>query len=140
MAGDEKFDLDDCIGSRVQIVLNKQSFASLNIPGINSPKFYARVLGYDSLGLWIENPHYCVTPAYDAEGNYIPPEQRKEECHRVAILLLWPFVHTIIAFPDVEEFMPEEPEALIGFTVVREREQELKEMQERAAVRGKKKK
>jgi len=131
--------LDSFVGSRVQIVLNNEAYSTLNLQGIPGPKFYAKILGYDSIGLWIENPHYCITPAYDAEGNYIPPEQRKEECHQAAVLILWGYIQSIIAFPDVADFMPEEPEHLIGFTTVREREKQMEELKDRAQMRKGKK-
>ncbi len=136
---EENLNIDSFLGSRVQITLSNQAFSTLNLQGISAPKFYAKLLGYDSVGVWIENPNFCIIPAYDPEGNYIPPEKRKEECHRAAVLLLWSFIVTIVAFPDVAEFMPEEPEAVIGFTAVREREREISEMRTRALERQKKK-
>ncbi len=136
---EQNINIDSFIGVRVQIILNSQAYSQLNIQGITSPKFYARILGYDSIGLWIENPSFCVIPAYDAEGNYIPPENRKEECHRAAVLILWAYVSSIVAFPDVEEFMPEEPEAVIGFSAVREREKELSELKAKEKERARKK-
>lgn len=130
--------IDSFIGHRVQITLSNQAYSLLDGLGITSPKFYANILGYDSIGIWVENPHYCITPAYDAEGNYIPPEKRKEECHRAALLILWSYIVSIVAFPDVEEFMPEEPEHVIGFSAVREKERELGELKARAEQRAKK--
>lgn len=132
----ENFNMEDCLGRRVRIVLYKEAFGQIEIEGITSQKFYARVLGYDSIGLWLENPNYCIMPAYDPGGNYIPPDERKEECHRSAFLLPWRVVQSVIAFPDVEEVTPEEEEELIGFAAVREKQKEIREMRERAAARA----
>ncbi|OPX23610.1 MAG: hypothetical protein B1H03_01080 [Planctomycetales bacterium 4484_113] len=136
----ENFNMEDCLGRRVRVVLHKEAFGQLQIEGVTSPKFYARVLGFDSIGLWLENPNYRIMPSYDSDGKYIPPEQRKEECHRSAFLLPWPLIQSVIAFPDIEEVTPEEEEELIGFAAVREKQKEINEMRERAAARASKKK
>jgi|GEM_PF-81179 len=134
----ENFNMEDCLGQRVRVVLYTEAFGQLQIEGVTSPKFYARVLGYDSLGLWLENPNYIIMPAYDAEGNYIPPDQRKEECHRTAFLLPWRLIQSVVAFPDTEDVTPEDEEELIGFAAVKEKQKEIREMRERAAARGSK--
>jgi len=137
--GDENFNMEDCLGRRVRIILYKEAFAQLTIDGVNAPQFYARVQGYDSLGLWLENPTFCIMPAYDADGKYIPPGERQEECHRAVFLLPWRVVQSVIAFPDIEEVTPEEEEELIGFGAVKEKQKEIREMRERAAARAGKK-
>ena len=51
----------------------------LESAGIKERKFYAKVVGRDSIGIWIENPKLETTRMRDDHGYIIPPEQRKHE-------------------------------------------------------------
>jgi hypothetical protein len=112
----QKFSMEDVIGNKVIIQLHRQAYEMLDLQGIESEKFVARVTGVDSFGLWIENPHYTTTPVYDDDGDYIPPEDRQEQVHRAIVLLQWPYVQTILQFPERTSFQGSEDEVEIGFT------------------------
>jgi hypothetical protein len=92
--------MENVVGTRVLIHLQPEAFEVLDVQGIEEPSFVARVLGYDTFGLWVENTNYCVTPVYTDDGAYIPPEERGEVCHRAVVLLQWGYIQTILQFPD----------------------------------------
>ena len=107
--------MDAVVGSKVLIKLHRQAYEMLELQGVDSEKFVARVVGVDGFGLWIENPNYTAIPVYDDDGNYIPPEERKEVTHRAAILLQWPYVQTIVQFPERAAYRAGVDESEIGF-------------------------
>ncbi len=111
----EQYSMENVIGNKVIIQLHRQAYEMLDLQGIESEKFVARVSGVDSFGLWIENPSYTTTPVYDDAGEYIPPEDREEQVHRAIVLLQWPYIQTILQFPERTSFQGSEDEVEIGF-------------------------
>ena len=108
--------MEDVVGTKVLVHLHREAFEALRaVQGIDSEKFVAYVVGLDGFGLWIENPQYKVVPVYDDDGNYIPPEDRKEMSHRATFLLQFSAIQTIIQFPDRSSFTGGEDEVEIGF-------------------------
>lgn len=116
--------MEDVVGTKVLIHLHREAFESLkSVQGIDSEKFVGRVVGLDGFGLWIENPQYKVVPVYDDDGEYIPPEERKEMSHRAAFLLQFSAIQTIIQFPDRPSFTGGEDEVEIGFKAMVQRKE-----------------
>ena len=107
--------MEHVIGNKVLIVLHKQAYDLLSIQGIDSEKFVARVTGVDNFGMWIENPNYTTTPVYTDEGEYIPPEDRREVTYCAVMLLQWSFIQTILQFPDRPAYRGGADEGEIGF-------------------------
>jgi hypothetical protein len=107
--------MESVVGTKVLIKLHRQAYEMLDLQGVDSEKFIARVLGVDSFGLWIENPNYTTIPVYDDSDNYIPPERREPVVHRAAVLLMWPYIQTILQFPDRPAFHAGVNESEIGF-------------------------
>lgn len=107
--------MENVIGNKVLIHLHRQAYEMLNLQGVDSEKFIARVAGVDGFGLWIENPNYTTIPVYDDSGDYIAPEQRAPVTHRAIVLILWPYIQTILQFPDRSSFMGSVEESEIGF-------------------------
>jgi hypothetical protein len=107
--------MENVVGTRVLIHLHRQAYEMLSVQGLESERFVAMVLGVDGFGLWIENPSYCTVPVYDDAGNYIAPEDRREVCHRAAVLLQWGFIQTILQFPDRMQYRPSADETELGF-------------------------
>lgn len=107
--------MEHVVGTKVLIKLHRQAYEMLDIQGVESEKFVARVVGLDSFGLWIENPNYTMIPVYDDDGNYIPPEDRAEIVHRAVFLLQWPYIQTILQFPDRPAYRGGVDEFEIGF-------------------------
>ena len=115
--------MQDVVGTKVLIHLHRQAYEMLSLQGVDSEKFVARVVGVDNFGMWIENPNYTSIPVFDDEGNYIAPEERAEVTHRAVVLLQWPYIQTIIQFPDREAYRAGVDESEIGFKVkARQRE------------------
>jgi hypothetical protein len=71
----------------------------LESAGIKERKFYAKVVGRDSIGIWIENPKLETTRMRDEQGYIIPPEQRKHEEHVAHILIPWGNIRSVVHFP-----------------------------------------
>jgi hypothetical protein len=107
--------MENVIGNKVLIHLHRQAYEMLQLQGVDGERFIARVVGVDSFGLWIENPSYTTIPVYDDAGNYIAPEQRSPATHRAAVLLCWPYIQTILQFPDRVSFRACVDEGEIGF-------------------------
>jgi hypothetical protein len=124
MANREHISMEDVVGTKVLIKLHRQAYEMLDIQGVESEKFVARVIGVDSFGLWIENPSYTTIPVYDDHGNYIPPEDRHEVSHRAAVLLLWPYIQTILQFPDRPAYRGGIDETEIGFKAMVQKPEE----------------
>jgi hypothetical protein len=108
--------LEEVVGRQVLLMLKPDAFSQLKIEGLNSPKFYATVSGYDSFGVWVKDERYCITPAYDSEGNFIPATERREECHVAHILIQWSFILSMIYIPGRQGVtgVPDD-EARMGF-------------------------
>lgn len=115
MAERQPISMEGVLGTKVLIHLHREAYEMLSVQGIESERFLAMVLGLDSFGLWIEDPSYCTIPVYDDNGNYIPPEQRVEVCHRAAVLIQWGFIQTILQFPDRMTYRPSANETEFGF-------------------------
>jgi hypothetical protein len=107
--------MESVIGNKVLIHLHRQAYEMLNLQGVDSEKFIARVVGVDGFGLWIENPNYTTIPVYDDGGVYIPPEARAPVAHRAVVLIMWPYIQTILQFPERTSFMGSVDESEIGF-------------------------
>jgi len=115
--------MDHVVGSKVVIKLHRQAYEMLDLQGIESEKFVARVVGVDAFGLWVENPAYTTIPVYDDSGVYIPPEKRSEVSHRAVFLLQWPYIQTILQFPDRPAYRGGVDEEEIGFKAKVRREE-----------------
>ena len=111
----QQINVESMVGSKVMIQLHRQAYDTLELQGVESERFVARVVGLDGFGVWIENPNFCTVPTYDDNGEYIAPEQRQQICDRAVILIMWPNIQTILQFPDREHYRGEAPSSEIGF-------------------------
>ncbi len=107
--------MEDVVGTKVLIQLNREAFELLDLPGVYSEKFAANVTGLDELGMWIEHPNYKVVPVFDDQDAYIAPENRIEESHRAVVLIRWDYIHTVIQFPERRGWRAGANESDIGF-------------------------
>jgi hypothetical protein len=115
MTNRQPITMENIVGNKVLIHLHRQAYEMLSLQGVDSEKFIARVAGVDGFGLWIENPNYTTIPVYDDGGEYIAPEHRAPVTHRAVVLLMWPYIQTILQFPDRTSFMGSVEESEIGF-------------------------
>lgn len=99
-------EIERLINDLVMIVLANHD--GLNKIGIHESTFYAKIVGYDRIGLWIENPEFTTTRVRDDEGNIIPPEKRKKEMYLANILIPWSNLRSIVQFPHRDGFAYEE--------------------------------
>lgn len=111
----QQINVESMVGSKVMIQLHRQAYDTLELQGVESERFVAKVAGLDGFGVWIENPNFCTVPTYDDNGIYIEPEKRQQICDRAVILIMWPNIQTIMQFPDRAEYAGETPQSEIGF-------------------------
>ena len=99
-------EIEKLINDRVMIVLTNPE--GLGKIGITENNFYAKIVGFDRIGIWIENPEFTTTKVRDDEGTIIPPEQRKKEMYLANVLIPWSNLRSIVQFPNREGFSYEE--------------------------------
>ncbi|GAK60337.1 hypothetical protein U27_00228 [Candidatus Vecturithrix granuli] len=99
-------EIERLMNDLVMIVLANHE--GLNKIGITENNFYAKIVGYDRIGLWIENPEFTTTRVRDDDGNIIPPEKRKKEMYLANILIPWGNIRSIVQFPHRDGFAYEE--------------------------------
>ena len=97
--------IGEVVGKKVMVLFH--SAKGLNSLGIDDNTKYCRVVGFDNIGLWVENPSYEETPIRDDHGNLIPPAEREPRRYVAHILIPWGNVRGIVAFPDREKSEPE---------------------------------
>ena len=94
--------IDDTINKTVMFMIFQHE--GLEFAGIKEKKFYAKVVGRDSIGLWIENPKLETTRIRDDHGVIIPPEKRQHEEHVGHVLIPWGNIRSLVHFPSREGF------------------------------------
>ncbi|HUX08480.1 MAG TPA: hypothetical protein VMX35_14355 [Acidobacteriota bacterium] len=92
----------DILGQKAYFKIRNQE--ELTFFGIKEAQFYARVVGVDNFGVWIENPKWEFVRVRDDAGEIIPPEKRKMEVHRTHVLLFWGTIVSIMTCPGREGF------------------------------------
>jgi hypothetical protein len=99
-------EIEKLINARVMVVLvNREGLEKI---GITENNFYAKIVGYDRIGIWIENPEFTTTRVRNDEGNIIPLEQRKQEQYLANVLIPWSNLRSMVQFPEREGFSYEE--------------------------------
>jgi hypothetical protein len=105
--------IDDIINKTVMLMIfHHEGFEAA---GIKEKKFYAKIVGRDSVGLWIENPKLETTRVRDENGTIIPPDQRKHEEYLAHVLIPWGNLRSIVHFPtrqSLDRFEDEEAKAI----------------------------
>lgn len=93
-----RMNIGDAVGQKVMVLFH--SAKGLESLGVDARSKYCKIVGYDNIGIWIENPSYEETPVRDESGNLIPPEQRRRETYLAHILIPWGNVRSIVFFPE----------------------------------------
>ena len=94
--------IDEIMNKTVMLMVFQSE--GLDPAGIKEKKFYAKVVGRDSIGLWIENPKLETTRVRDDKGILIPPEKRQHEENVAYILIPWGSFRSVVDFPMREGF------------------------------------
>ena len=94
--------IDDAVNNTVLLIIFSSD--GLEAAGIKEKKFYAKIVGRDSIGLWIENPKLETTRVRNENGTIIPPDQRQLEEHVAHVLLPWGNIRSVVFFPTREGF------------------------------------
>ncbi|MFQ6607502.1 MAG: hypothetical protein ACE5EE_03075 [Fidelibacterota bacterium] len=106
--------IEDIINDVVLIVV--EDAKGLNTAGIDQEKFYAKVIGYDEFGLWVEHPSFEVVISEDSEGKPLPPEKVTREKFCASVQVQWRNISTLVHFPNREGFdFPSPFDLQIGF-------------------------
>ena len=93
--------IGEVVGNKVMVLFHSAS--GLEKLGIDDDSKYCRVVGFDNIGLWIENPNYEETPIRRVDGTLIPPDERQREHYLAQILIPWGNVRSIVHFPEREK-------------------------------------
>ena len=94
--------IDETINKTVMFMLF--NYEGLEPAGIKERRFYAKVVGRDSIGLWIENPKLETTRVRDDKGVIITPEHRHHEEHVAHVLIPWGNIRSLVHFPQRKDF------------------------------------
>jgi hypothetical protein len=94
--------IDDAVNKTVMLIIF--SSEGLEAAGIKEKKFYAKIVGRDSIGLWIENPKLETTRVRNDNGAIIPPDRRQLEEHVAHVLIPWGNIRSVVHFPNREGF------------------------------------
>jgi hypothetical protein len=105
-------DIDKVINDRVMLILREVD--GLRAAGVYEHNFYAKVVGRDHIGLWIENPKFEITRVRREDGTIIPPEERVKEEYTANILIPWGNVRSIVHFPQRSGYDYEEATKPLG--------------------------
>ncbi len=101
--------IEDIVEDIVLLILTEQE--ALKELGITQKKLFAKVLGYDENGVWIENPDFRLP---------VPTAKNKKAHQSVSasILIPWVYLASIVHFPNVEGFdFPSPFDHNIGFDI-----------------------
>src|SRR4029434_1159549 len=79
--------IDDAVNKTVMLIIFSSD--GLDAAGIKEKKLYAKIVGRDSIGLWIENPKLETTRVRDDNGAIIPPDPRPVGEEVAAGVLSW---------------------------------------------------
>ena len=94
--------IDEAMNKTVMLMVFQNE--GLDGADIKEKKFYAKLVGRDSIGLWIENPKMETTRVRDENGSLIPPEKRHHEEHLAYVMIPWGNVRSVVHFPAREGF------------------------------------
>jgi hypothetical protein len=94
--------IDDAVNKTVMLIISTSD--GLEAAGIKEKKFYAKIVGRDAIGLWIENPKLETTRVRDDHGAIIPPDRRQLEEHMVYVLIPWGNIRSVVHFPMRQGF------------------------------------
>ena len=73
---DGGMDIDKVINDRVMLIL--RDVEGLRAAGVSEHNFYAKVVGRDHIGIWIENPKFEVTRVRYEDGTHHSPRAARE--------------------------------------------------------------
>ena len=107
--------IENTVNDIVFSVLNDETpFDSV---GISMNQFYARVVGYDEFGVWLEHPNFEIIISENEEGKPLPPDKVKREHHNASVYIPWRNVASLVHFPHREGFdFPSPFERHMGFS------------------------
>jgi len=100
--------IEDIVEDVVLLVLAEHE--PLKELGITQNKLFAKIVGYDENGVWIENPVFKIPNNDKKKGS------KDYKTVTASLLIAWPYISSIVHFPNVEGFdFPSPFEQNIGF-------------------------
>ena len=70
--------------------------------GIRQEKFFAKVLGYDETGLWVQFPEFELPSRVGQDSGIWVPESMQEV--NASAMIPWGAIATVMHFPDVKGY------------------------------------
>ena len=107
--------IEDIVNDVVLIVVGKSE--GLAAAGIDKDKFFAKVIGFDEFGLWVEHPNFEVIISEDSKGKPLPPGKVTREKFCASVQVQWQHISTLVHFPNRGGFdFPSPFDRQIGFS------------------------
>ncbi|MDP6726605.1 MAG: hypothetical protein QF847_05075 [Candidatus Marinimicrobia bacterium] len=99
--------IEDIVGDIILLILTENE--PLKELGITQNKLFAKVVGYDGNGVWIENPDFRLPDTSEDDPNAF-------KTVKASILIAWAYISSIVHFPNVQGFdFPSPFDSKIGF-------------------------
>ena len=70
--------------------------------GISQEKFFAKVLGYDETGIWVQLPDFELPSRVGQDSRIWVPESMQEV--NASAMIPWGAISTVLHFPDVKGY------------------------------------
>ena len=106
--------IENTVNDVVLIVLN--DVTPFERVGIGIDQFYARVVGYDEFGVWLEHPNFEVVISEDEMGKPLPANEVTREQYNASVYIPWRNVASLVHFPNRDGFdFPSPFERHFGF-------------------------
>ncbi len=105
--------IENIVGDIVLLMLDNHE--PLKELGITQKGIYAKIVGYDENGIWIEHPQFNVPVLSEDEDGKSKPSTKPVTA---SVLIAWAFIVSVVHFPGVEGFdFPNPFKPHIGFDV-----------------------
>ncbi|MBH30482.1 MAG: hypothetical protein CMG71_00645 [Candidatus Marinimicrobia bacterium] len=106
--------IENTVNDVVLVVLN--DVTPFERVGIGIDQFYARVVGYDEFGIWLEHPNFEVVMSEDEMGQPLPPDKVTREQYNASVYIPWRNVASLVHFPNRDGFdFPSPFDRNVGF-------------------------
>lgn len=110
--------IEDVVGDIVLLIMDNNE--ALKDLGYDQKTLYTKVTGYDEYGLWVSHPGLKIPklPTEDEVKAGKVPAQPDLQTVQATVLIPWPFIVSIVHFPEVEGFdFPSPFDQNIGFEI-----------------------
>ena len=106
--------IENIVGDIVLLVLDNHE--PLKELGITQSGIYAKIVGYDENGIWIDHPQFKIPKMTPSKAG--KTTKSGSQSVTASVLIPWAFIVSVVHFPGVEGFdYPSPFESHIGFNI-----------------------